>query len=85
MMNLDLILILSNIRKKKRMNKIKEVLKRKGIKQKWLSKELGKSYNMVNCYVRKIPQPRIEDLYRIALILNVEAKELLVDNKIIIK
>jgi len=67
------------------MNKIKEVLKRKGIKQKWLSEELGKSYNMVNSYVRNIRQPSIEDLYRIALILDVEAKELLVDNKEIIK
>ena len=63
------------------MNKIKEVLKRKGIKQKWLSDELGKSYNMVNSYVRNIRQPSIEDLYRIALILQVEAKELLVDNE----
>jgi len=63
------------------MNRIKIVLKQKGIKQKWLSEELGKSYNMVNSYVRNIRQPSIEDLYRIALILKVEAKELLVDNK----
>jgi hypothetical protein len=30
------------------MNRIKEVLKEKGIKQIWLSDKLGKSYNMVN-------------------------------------
>lgn len=63
------------------MNRIKEVLEQKGIKQTWLSKELGKSYNMVNSYVRNIRQPSIEVLYQIAIILDVEAKELLVDNK----
>jgi len=63
------------------MNRIKEVLDQKGIKQTWLSKELGKSYNMVNSYVRNIRQPSIEVLYQIAIILDVEAKELLVENK----
>ncbi|MEA3494427.1 MAG: transcriptional regulator, partial [Bacteroidota bacterium] len=29
------------------MNRIKEVLEAKGIKQKWLAEKLGKSYNMV--------------------------------------
>ena len=33
------------------MNRIKEVLEEKGIKQKWLAEKLGKSYNMVNSYV----------------------------------
>jgi transcriptional regulator with XRE-family HTH domain len=63
------------------MNRIKEVLEQKGIKQTWLSKELGKSYNMVNSYVRNIRQPSIEVLYQIAIILDVEAKDLLVENK----
>ncbi|MCD8408504.1 helix-turn-helix domain-containing protein [Tenacibaculum dicentrarchi] len=61
------------------MNRIKEVLKVKGIKQVWLAQQLGKSYNMVNCYVQNRRQPSIEDLYRIAKILNVSAKELLKD------
>jgi len=30
------------------MNRIKEVSAEKGIKQKWIAKKLGKSYNMVN-------------------------------------
>ena len=34
------------------MNRIKEVLEEKGIKQKWLAEQLGKSYNMVNSYVQ---------------------------------
>ena len=63
------------------MNRIKEVLETKGIKQVWLAEKLGKSYNMVNSYVKNRRQPSLEDLYRIAEILNVEAKELLLDNK----
>jgi putative transcriptional regulator len=59
------------------MNRIKEVLDEKGIKQKWLAEKLGKSYNMVNSYVQNRRQPSIECLYEIAEILNVEAKELL--------
>jgi putative transcriptional regulator len=60
------------------MNRIKEVLEDKGIKQIWLAEQLGKSYNMVNSYVQNRRQPSIEDLYRIGKILNIEAKELLV-------
>lgn len=33
------------------MNRIKEVLEEKRIKQTWLSDKKGKSYNMVNAYV----------------------------------
>jgi len=63
------------------MNRIKEVLDNKGIKQKWLAEQLGKSYNMVNSYAQNRRQPSIEDLYRIAEILGIEAKELLVEAK----
>lgn len=34
------------------MNRIKEVLEEKGVKQIWLAKKLDKSYNMVNAYVQ---------------------------------
>ncbi len=61
----------------KPMNRIKEVLENKGIKQTWLAEQLGKSYNMVNAYVQNRQQPRLEDLYKIAEILGVDAKELL--------
>jgi len=63
------------------MNRIKEVLEEKGIKQIWLAEKLGKSYNMVNSYAQNRRQPSIEDLYKIAEILDVEAKELLVSKK----
>jgi len=64
------------------MNRIKEVLEEKGIKQTWLAEQLGKSYNMVNGYVQNRQQPRIEVLYEIAEILGVSVKELLIDNEI---
>jgi len=63
------------------MNRIKEVLEEKGIKQTWLAEKLGKSYNMVNGYVQNRQQPRLEILYQIAEILDVEVKELLISNK----
>ncbi|MEW5844907.1 MAG: DNA methyltransferase [Bacteroidota bacterium] len=64
------------------MNRIKEVLDEKGIKQTWLAEQLGKNYNMVNAYVQNRQQPRIELLYEIAEILGVNVKELLIDNEI---
>ena len=63
------------------MNRIKEVLEKKGIKQIWLAEQLGKSYNMVHSYSQNKRQPSIDDLYKIAEILNVDIKELLVSNK----
>ena len=62
------------------MNRIKEVLEEKGIKQIWLAEKLGKSYNMVNSYAQNRRQPSIENLYRIADILEVSIKNLLVEN-----
>lgn len=63
------------------MNRIKDVLEAKGIKQTWLAEKLGKSYNMVNGYVQNRRQPSLEDLYKIAEILDVDIKELIVSNK----
>ncbi len=65
------------------LNRIKEVLDEKGIKQTWLAEKLGKSFNMVNAYVCNRKQPSLEILYQIAKILQVDAKELLVnDNEV---
>ena len=63
------------------MNKIKEVLDKKGIKQIWLAEKLGKSYNMVNSYVQTRQQPRLEILNDIAKILDVDVIELIVSSK----
>ncbi|MCK5138070.1 MAG: helix-turn-helix transcriptional regulator [Bacteroidales bacterium] len=62
------------------MNRIKEVLDERGIKQTWLAEKLGKSYNMLNSYTTNKRQPSVEVLYQIADILGVSVKDLLVDN-----
>lgn len=59
------------------MNRIKEVLKEKGIKQIWLADKLGKSFNTVNSYVQNRQQPRLEVLGEIAKILDVNLKDLI--------
>ena len=63
------------------MNRIREVLEEKGIKQKWLAEKLGKSYNMVNGYVQNRQQPRLEVLFEIAKILDVDTKVLIKTGK----
>ena len=60
------------------MNRIKEVLEEKGIKQTWLAEKLGKSFSIVNSYVCNRRQPSLETLFRIAEILGVEVKELII-------
>ena len=59
------------------MNRIKDVLEAKGIKQIWLAEKLGKSYNMVNSYVQNRRQPSLETLFEISKILKVEVKTLI--------
>ena len=63
------------------MNRIKEVLDERGIKQTWLAEQLGKSFNMVNSYVKNRRQPSLETLYKIAEILKVDVKDLIISNK----
>ena len=64
----------------KPMNRIKEVLEERGIKQTWLAERLGKSFCIVNSYVCNRRQPSLEVLFEIAKILNVNPKELIEDN-----
>ena len=63
------------------MNRIKEVLNEKGIKQTWLAEKLGKSFKMVNTYACNRKQPSLETLFQIAVLLNVNVKDLIADNK----
>lgn len=63
------------------MNRIKEILEEKGIKQTWLAEKLGKSYNMVNSYVQNRRQPSLEVLYHISEILGVDVKDLIISKK----
>lgn len=59
------------------MNRIKEVLEEKGIKQTWLAEKLGKSFSIVNAYVCNRRQPSLDVLFEIARILQVEPQELI--------
>ncbi|GAA5577231.1 XRE family transcriptional regulator [Porphyromonas gingivalis] len=61
----------------KPMNRIKEVLEEKGIKQTWLAEKLGKSFSIVNAYVCNRRQPSLETLFQIAEILDVDSKDLI--------
>jgi len=63
------------------MNRIKEVLQEKGIKQTWLAEKLGKSFNIVNDYCNNRRQPTLEVINQISLILGVDNKDLIVSNK----
>ena len=63
------------------MNRIKEVLEEKGIKQTWLAEKRGKSFCIVNSYVCNRRQPNLEVLFEIAQILQVDPKELIKSTK----
>lgn len=63
------------------MNRIKEILKEKGITQTWLAEKMDKSYTTINEYARNVRQPSVKDLYEIADILQVQATDLLVNKK----
>ena len=63
------------------MNRIKEVLVEKGIKQTWLAEKTGKSFNTINSYAQNRKQPRLEVLNKIAIILEVDIKDLITSSK----
>jgi transcriptional regulator with XRE-family HTH domain len=63
------------------MNRIKEALQEKGLTQVWLAGELDKSFKMVNAYACNRKQPSLETLFRIADLLQIDVKELLVSNR----
>jgi len=64
------------------MNRIKIILEQNKIKQAWLAKKLNKSYNMINSYAQNRRQPSLETLNRIAEILDLDVKDLIVSNKL---
>lgn len=66
---------------KQGMNRIKEVLKEQGRTQTWLAEKIEKSYVVVTNYCNNNSQPSIEVLRKIATILNVDVRELLVPTK----
>ena len=63
------------------MNRIKEVLKEQGRTQTWLAEKIDKSYVIVTNYCNNNAQPSIEVLRKIADVLEVDVRELLVPTK----
>ena len=63
------------------MNRVKQILEEKGITQIWQDEKIDESFSQTNAYVCNRRQPRIEWLYEIASLLDVETKNLLVNNK----
>ena len=63
-----------------KLNQIKAVLVEQDKSQKWLAEQLGKSFSTTNAYCCNRQQPNLDTLYRIAQLLSVELKELIVDN-----
>ncbi|MBP8778035.1 MAG: helix-turn-helix transcriptional regulator [Bacteroidaceae bacterium] len=59
------------------LNRIKEVLDEKGIKQTWLAEKLGKSFSSINAYACNRQQPSLGVLNEIAEILQVNIKDLI--------
>ena len=74
-------MIVNNNEMDKPMNRIKEVLEERGIKQTWLAERLGKSFCMVNSYVCNCRKTNMGVLFEIAKILNVVPKELISNPK----
>jgi putative transcriptional regulator len=64
------------------MNKIGELLKNKGLKQKWLATQLGMTTVMISLYVQNKRQPKLETLLKISKILKIEVTELIDQNSI---
>lgn len=57
-------------------NLIKDHLKKRGITQTWLAKELGMSFSITNAYVCNLKQPNLTIIFRVADLLGVSPKDL---------
>lgn len=64
-----------------RINRIKEILVIQGKSQVWLAEKIGKSTTAVAAICNNKTQPHLKDLKKIAFILDVDIRELLVPTK----
>ena len=55
------------------MNRIKEVLEKKGVKQVWLRDQLGKSYSIINGYLLNRSQTIIKMIHNESKILSINS------------
>ena len=63
------------------LNRIKVVLVEKKRTSKWLAEQLGKSTCSVSKWCQNSVQPDLQTLDKIARLLNVSIKDLLIDNR----
>lgn len=66
----------------RKLNRIKIVLVEKDISQTELAERLGRSFSSINSYCSNRKQPSLELLYKIADVLSVNIKDLIVDNEV---
>lgn len=64
-----------------RINRIKEILVIQGKSQKWLAEQLSKTQTTVASFCNNKSQPHLKELKRIAEVLDVDIRELLVPTK----
>ncbi|WP_375325370.1 helix-turn-helix transcriptional regulator [Flagellimonas sp. GZD32] len=62
-------------------NRIKAVLAEKGKTNNWLAEELEMNTNTISKWCRNDMQPRVETLFQVAKVLDVDVRELLVSTK----
>ena len=62
-------------------NRIKAVLAEKGKTSKWLSEQIDRDKSTVSRWCTNDMQPSLETLFKIAELLDIEARELLVKRK----
>lgn len=63
------------------LNRLKVVLVEQNKTGKWLAEQLGKSTCSVSKWCQNTVQPDLQTLYKISRLLDVNIKDLLVDNK----
>lgn len=62
-------------------NRIKAVLAEQGKTNNWLADQMKMNRTTVSKWCRNDMQPRVETLFQIAMMLNVDVRELLVSTK----
>ena len=65
----------------KKMNRLKEIIKKQGRTQKWVASQIDRSENTISLWCLNKIQPSLEDLFRISEILDVDVKELIISTK----
>ena len=78
---LSLVINTEKLMEKQTFNRIKAVLAERRKSNNWLADELDMNRTTVSKWCRNDMQPRVETLFQIANVLDVDVRELLVSNK----